>query len=185
MALSDSKQKWVSELEKPEIQDSLAELVKRMPEIQQTVESLERFVTFGQAVLEDTEAVGAFEDRFSHYNLNEDTVQAFISLMEKLPLIVRMVDQLEQISSFITSVLKDKESMSYLTGSFQEYADPLIKGGSSAIELLNKVKTRAEEKNENYSIFTILKWLKDPSVQKGLSYVQATIDVLSEEKKER
>lgn len=75
--------------------------------------------------------------------------------------------------------------MAYLTESFQEYADPLIKGGSSGIQLLNKVKTRAEEKNENYSLFTILKWLKDPSVQKGLSYVQATIDVLSEEKKER
>nr|WP_275582011.1 DUF1641 domain-containing protein [Bacillus ectoiniformans] len=44
--------------------------------------------------------------------------------------------------------------------------------------LWKEVQLRAETNTQNISIFTILKWMKDPNVQRSLSYVQGLIEVL-------
>ncbi len=191
MTVSESKQEkqkqtpeWVSELEQPEVQASLADLVRKMPEIQKTYQSLEDIVLFGQAFLQDRESIERLEEKITHYSINEETIKSLVTLIEKLPSIVRVVEQLEEITVFVNSVLKDTESMAYISGTIHEYIDPLVNEGEKGIKMLNEIKRRADSKKQSYSLFTIMKWLKDPTVQKGLGYMQATLEVLSEDKKQ-
>jgi len=188
MAISEFKQEkqrpeWVSELEQPEVQASLADLVRKMPEIQKTYQSLEDIVLFAQAFLQDRESIDRLEEKITQYSINEETIKSLVTLMEKLPSIVRVVEQLEELTIFMNSVLKDTESMAYISGMLHEYVDPFVKEGEKGMKLVNEIKKRAEVKHQTYSLLTIMKWLKDPSVQKGLGYVHATLEVLSDNKK--
>lgn len=173
---------WLSELEDPHIQQSMIELIRKLPEIQATLQSVEDIVSFSKSTMQDKQTTAMFEEKLSTYNVNGETVQALFSLLEKLPAMVKVVQQIEEISAFLLSIVQDKESSTYLINNFKEYADPVLKGGKSGLAFIQEVKARADCNQQAITVFSIVRWLKDPTVQKTLCYVQAALNILSEKK---
>lgn len=172
-------QDWVKQLECPEIQDSLTYLIQKLPDIQKSVQSADELITFGQSFLKDQETIQSFENRLKAYPLNAKTLEAAITLVGKLPMLLQLVETLEQITLFVQNVLGDEQSIDQLMQSFNEL--PLVEKGKETVGLLEEIKERAEsEPQQQVSIFALMKWMKDPTVQKGLHYARAALDVLDQ-----
>lgn len=173
---------WTKELEQPEVQESLTYLIRKLPEIQQSVESIDNLVTFGQSVLQDKQTIGSFESRLSTYPIDAEAIEAGIQLIGKLPMLLQHVQLIEQATVFIQDVLGDERSMEQVNASIQDF--PLVKEGKEALEIAQEIKNRAEiEPQENISIFALMKWLKDPTVQQGLHVAKTALTVLGERSK--
>ncbi|WP_347861862.1 hypothetical protein U0355_01220 [Salimicrobium sp. PL1-032A] len=172
---------WMSELEKPEVQESLTQLLKKIPDIQRSIDSAEEMLAFGQSVMKDKEMINDFEERFTYSTLTQENLEALISLLGKLPMLLELAERLEQITVFIENVLGDQTSLDTLFESFS--AQPLARRGKEALTMVETIKEKAEATpQQQISIFTVLKWIKDPNVQKGLHYIQTTMDVLNKSK---
>ena len=98
----------VKELEQPEIKQSLTYLIRKLPDIQQSVESLDKIITFGTAVLQDSETMNSLENRFQTYPVDAEAIEAGIQLIGKLPMLLVQIEMLERITFFIKDVLNDE-----------------------------------------------------------------------------
>lgn len=169
-------------LDEPEVQQSLLYLIQKLPDIKQAVQSVDSILKFGQAVMQDEETTEMYENRLSTYPIGYETIEAGIVLLGKLPLLLQHVEMIEQVTVFVQDVLGDEQSLEQIAESVSEL--PGVEEGKGALQLVNEIKERAEvERQEHISIFTLMKWLKDPTVQKGLHYAKTTLTVLGEKNK--
>lgn len=176
---ANNKSEIMNELDQPEVKESLLYLIQKLPEIQEAVQSVDSIVKFGQAVMEDSETAKMYEERFSTYPIGYETIEAGIALLGKLPLLLQHVGMIEQITVFVQDVLGDEQSIEQITQSINEL--PGVEEGKGALQLVNEIKERAEvERQEQVSLFTLMKWLKDPTVQKGLHYAKTALTVIGE-----
>lgn len=175
----NSSNDWIAELNEPEVKESLTYLIHKLPEIQQSVESMEKFATFGQSFLQDKQTIDSFENRLSTYPIDAEAIEAGILLIGKLPLLLQHVQLIKTATVFIQDVLGDEQSMEQVSTSIQNL--PFVKEGQEALEIAKDVKSRiAHEPKETISIFTMMKWLKDPTVQQGLHVIKTILTVLGE-----
>lgn len=169
----------VKELEQPEIKQSLTYLIRKLPDIQQSVESLDKIITFGTAVLQDSETMNSLENRFQTYPVDAEAIEAGIQLIGKLPMLLAQIEMLERITFFIKDVLNDEQSMEQINYSIGQL--PFVKEGKEAFEIVREVKERVQkEQSEKVSLLTMMKWLKDPNVQRGLQFVNTALTILNE-----
>lgn len=177
-------QQLLKEMERPEVQQSLASLLNKLPEIEKSVDAIADIGQFGQAVLHDQTAMNKFDQLLSTYQLDTETISALISLLEKLPKLVIIIEQLENIFDFLTAIVQDEQSQEYLASSVKEYAAPLREKGTEGLALFREIQSRVEcNPNHSVKLFSLVKWLRDPIVQKGLCYMEATLHVLDEKTK--
>lgn len=172
----------LSELEDPHIQQAMVELIRKLPELQSTLHSIEDIVLFGKTVIQDEQTTSVFEERLSTYNINADTIYSLFMLIEKLPTLVKVIQQFEGISAFILSIMQDKESSAYLLNNLKEYTDPFLQDGKNWLTFIKEVRDRAECQPQSITVFSIMRWLKDPTIQKTLCYVQAALNIVAEKK---
>ncbi|MGE7767529.1 hypothetical protein [Peribacillus sp. NPDC096540] len=175
----------INELEKPEVQESLTALLGKLPDIQKTLESAENIMDFGKSVVQDKESINKYEQTLSTLNINGETVVALITLIEKVPKLVSMIEQVENIMDFVTDIIKDKQSTDYLLSNLKEYTEPILKEGKDGLSLIKRVKERADCNPQNVTFFSVMKWMKDPTVKRGLCYVQAALEIINEKDPER
>lgn len=168
-----------NKLEQPEIQEAIVSFLQNLPTYEKQLQQIGQLANFGQAILSDKEALAAYDQMMRTYNVNLETIEAIIKLLEKLPRLHQTIEQVENIIDFINSILQDKTTLNILTESLKEYANPIVEKGQSSISLLKEIQKEAETTQEPIKLTTIYKWLKDPTVQKALQYVQATLTVLS------
>ncbi|KOY81684.1 hypothetical protein I6G82_21850 [Lysinibacillus macroides] len=162
------------QLQQPETQQAIAALLANLPTYQKNLETLGNVIEFGQAALTDQQAIQKYDELVRSYNIDFETFEALIQLLEKLPRLVQLLEQLEDITDFISAVLKDEKTLEVATNSLKAYAEPVF----SKVSLLKEIQEQAEAQTEPIKLFTIINWLKDPSVQKMLKYIQATLLVL-------
>lgn len=168
---------WLELLERPDIQDSLTYLIHKLPDIQKSVQSADELLTFGQSFIKDQETIQSFENRLKTYPLNADTLEAAVALLGKLPMLLQLIETVEQLTVFVQDVLGDEQSIEQLFQSLNEL--PLVQKGKETAGLIDEIKEEAQSKpQQQVSLFTLMKWLKDPTVQKGLHYAKAALDVL-------
>lgn len=178
VANSKAKQDWVDELNKPEVQASLQKLIEKLPEITTKIEQAEHLLAFGQSVLDDERTLAKVKTKLEYSNIDINTLEAGFRLLEKLPLIVALTEKLETIVRFVDNVLADEKSIAYLQNSVEDHVEPLREKVEQGKALWEEVQMKAKANTQHISIFTVLKWMKDPSVQKALSYVQALIETV-------
>ncbi|WP_100401422.1 DUF1641 domain-containing protein [Bacillus sp. FJAT-42315] len=178
MATSLSKQDWVDELDKLEVQASLQKLIEKLPTLTEKLEQVDNILSFGQAAMEDQHTMEKVKMKLDYTNVDIDTLEAGLRLLEKLPLLLQLTEKLETVVHFMEQVLGDQKSIEYLQKSAEGYLEPIQEKVEQGKTLWEEVQMKAEANTQHISVFTILKWMKDPSVQRGLSYVQALIDTL-------
>lgn len=178
MAVSISKQDWVDELNKPEVQASLQKLIEKLPDLTAKIEQADHLLTFGQSVLEDERTMEKVKTKVDSINIDMNTLEAALRLLEKLPLLLELMEKLETVVRFAENVLADEKSIAYLQNSVEEYTEPIREKVEKGQSLWEEVQAKAEANTQHISLFIVLKWMKDPSVQRILSYVQALIETL-------
>lgn len=170
------------QLEQPETQEAIVKLLINLPTYQKNLEVLDDWVSFGKAVLEDRESLQKYDDLIRSYNLDLETVEAVIHLLEKAPQLNELVDTLYNFLEFGQTVIQDDTSMEYIEESVKSYTDPVFEKGRQGLDFVKEVQQKAKTESEPIKLFTILKWLKDPSVQDGLKHVQAALSILNKTK---
>ncbi|MED3804296.1 hypothetical protein P4562_20450 [Lysinibacillus xylanilyticus] len=180
VSVSEELYQIIETLEKPEVRHSLQRLLEKLPNVEQTIESAENVVDFGKAVLADGKTIDRYEHFASTYNVGSETITAIVQLIEKLPKLVQIIHRLEDIIDFVTAVLQDKQTTEYTANNLKGYIDPYVEKGKMGMEFLKMVQQRAEGSPQHINVFSIIKWMKDPSVQRSLNYVQSALDILKE-----
>lgn len=175
-----SNKDWLDQSD-PDTQEALQNILKQLPELADHIEKMNRAASFGETLLKDEETLRKVKLFLDHSNLDIGTITAAIRLLEKLPFLVEVADRLETFIRFIESVLKDEQSLSYLQRNMEEYLSDATDKVAEGKKLWEQVKQMAENNEKQITLFTVMKWMKEPKVQKLLAYVQALIYVLPAE----
>ncbi|MBB5172610.1 hypothetical protein [Texcoconibacillus texcoconensis] len=174
----EKKPLWAETLENPDVQESMTYLLNKLPEIQASVESLDQMVQFGQHTFGDRASMDYLEEQISLSSIDQESLEALVKLIGKMPVLLKLVERTEEIVTFAESVWNDEESLSYISASINEHS--LAQKGKELLEKADEIQARAEEmKGGHISVFTVMKWMKDPSVQKSLRYAKATLEAIN------
>lgn len=166
------------QLQQPETEQAIIKFLENFPKYQKNLDILGDLLDFGQAVLLDKQSISKYDQLLRSYNLNVETALATISLIEKLPSLNKRIDQIDNILSFVEDVLKDEKSLEYVGDSIETYTKPIINKVKELSELWKDIQHNCECQESPIKITTVLKWLRDPSVQKALKYVHAILKAL-------
>src|SRR5690625_2108737 len=94
-------------------------------------------------------------------------------------MLLQHIQLIETTNVFIQDLLGDEQSMEQVNTSISQL--PFVQKGVEALEIAKEVNERvANEPEEKVSIFTMMKWLKDPTVQRGLHVAKTALTVLGE-----
>lgn len=176
----------LQELSDPEIQEALVSLIRKLPQVAEALTAAERGMAFVTAVANDRASLGylleRMEQTYQQLDIGPETVEALVILLEKLPKLAKMAVAVEQWFDFIQAVLQDKESLRQLMEGAKELSAPVTGPLRDTMSLLQEAKQRSAAKQETITLFALLKMLKDPTVQKGLQFAQAFLEVVGERK---
>lgn len=173
-------QQIITELGKPEVHASLLSLVKKLPEFEKNLTSIDNAVQFGKAVFEDKAAIEKYDKLVSTYNINFETISSIIVLLEKLPKLVALLEQFESLIDFAAAVVQDRQTTEAIMSSAKDYVKPLIEKGEEGAAFIEEVKMKAHQDNQPITLLSLMKWIKEPAVQQSLRYAKAALDVVSE-----
>jgi uncharacterized protein YjgD (DUF1641 family) len=176
---------WLEELSNPEVQDSLATLIKKLPQIKEAVVKAEQGMELVSAFVSDTESINYLAERvekFSNLALTKENMEALATIIESLPRLAKMVTLLDRVATTIEPLVTDKTILADLTDTAKLVTTPLKERVQEGTSIVKEAKQRAERNTSTISIFGALKLLKDPNVQYGLKFTQALLDILSEKK---
>lgn len=171
---------WQNALAEPEVQESLTVLIQKLPQIKEMVLSAEKAAVLVSSISQDQRSLKQLGEKWDKltqtHAINEETWQALITLLDKLPTLLAMIETLEKVQLFIQSFMQDKQSMEQLGESVKSYLAPV----TEKIELVKEAQERAKRDQTQVSLFTLLRWIKEPAVQDSLKFVRALLQVWSE-----
>ncbi|WP_052947475.1 DUF1641 domain-containing protein [Aneurinibacillus tyrosinisolvens] len=175
---------WLNELSNPEIQEALATLIRKLPQITDAMEKAEQGIEMVSAFASDAESINYLAGRVSPLSkmaLSQENLEALTVIIEKLPSIAKSVALLERVSSLVEP-LANRDMLIAVTETVELVTSPVKERVQDGASIVKEAKERAERNQSTVSIFGLMKMLKDPAVQKGIKFVQALLDVLSEKK---
>lgn len=175
-----SNRDWF-DLSDPGTAEALQTILNQLPEMADRIEKINKAASFAETLVKDEETLHKVKLFLDHSNLDIETITAVIRLLEKLPFLVELADKIENQARFIESVLKDEQSQGYLQRNVEEYLSHATDKWSEGKQFWEQVKKEAENNKKHITILTIRKWMKEPQVQRFLSYVQAFIHALPSE----
>lgn len=176
---------WANELSNPEVQEALATLIHKLPQIKDAVEKAEQGIAAVSTFATDMDSLNYIAegvDKFSKVALNKENLEALTVLIESLPRLAKMVTLLDKVCTTVEPLVTDKNSLAYLFDTAKVVTSPVTDRVEEGVSIVKEAQVRAERNRETISIFGVMKMLKDPAVQKGLKFTQALLDVLSEKK---
>lgn len=172
----------LSEMSKQENRDALLLIVERLPEISKTVKSLEELTMFANSTISDKQSLGEIfdqaEKKFETFGLSGQTLESLIQLTKILPQVVLLLQNTLEGIQFVSGVLKDQESVQFLTGELEPVIGK-VQGTAALFAETNK-RCAADSDLPTISIFKLVSLLKDENIRKGYKYLQTFLAVLSE-----
>lgn len=175
-----NEQTLESALTRPDVEQALVSLAERLPEIEKSLRRLEDAVDFGMATMNDQQVKDKVDLLLDSSNIQIETLEAALKLVEKLPMLLQVTNQLENIFAFGQDVYNDPKTRDLIEQRVDEYVTPIKEKAETTRALVEEVQLRVERDNRHISLFSLMRLMKEPSVQHGLKYMQATIEVLAE-----
>lgn len=170
-------------IENDEQQEALRYFIEKLPQLKQTMESLEEKVAFVQHVLNDKQSLEAmfteWEEKAAPFRLTSEHLEALATLVQLLPTLVQWLQKAEQFISFVTSVINDRESMAYAIQGAKDIV-PIEKG----LTILKETNERFQRERDSstVSLLRMYRLLKHPLIQDGVKYIETLLDVASKHK---
>jgi len=170
-------------IENDEQQEALRYFIEKLPQLKQTMESLEEKVAFVQHVLNDKQSLEAmfteWEEKAAPFRLTSEHLEALATLVQLLPTLVQWLQKAEEFISFVTSVINDRESMAYAIQGAKDIV-PIEKG----LTILKETNERFQRERDSsaVSLLRMYRLLKHPLIQDGVKYIETLLDVASKHK---
>ncbi|GLG01421.1 hypothetical protein Alches_14600 [Alicyclobacillus hesperidum subsp. aegles] len=138
----------------PAVQASLNTILEKLPQIAQVMTALTK---------------------------DEETLTSLTTVIENLPRLSKIVYLLGRVYQAAEDVVTDGDTLEGFSNMFQNFTKPAVDVAKKGLRAYNAAKERAEHDTTVYSVFSLLKLLKDPNVQKGIRLVTAMLDELGKE----
>lgn len=180
----------IQKLESKEQVESIEYIVENLPEYVESLKVIEEKVAFAVEMLQDSETLefmtNNVENKVRELRIGDEHFEALIDLTHMLPKLVPLLHTLDDLKDFALSVWSDEETVEDAIRHGKHTLNkfvPVDKG----LELAEEAKEIAEEtkqefnnkQNEKYSMFDLLRMLKDPVVQDGIRYASAFLAVMN------
>lgn len=186
MEAPDLTQTIVDTLNQPEVQQSMASVLNKLPKLVELMTQLENTLDFANSVVSDEASLGylfkGLKDDLPNMEVNYETLNAAMVLVNKLPKLVHYIEVLEPWIDFAAGVLADTESMKYLTDGVGSLVESTVGKGKTYYE---EAKQRASQDTTPVGVFTLMKLLKDPTVQSSVKVAKSFLEVMEERKQAR
>jgi uncharacterized protein YjgD (DUF1641 family) len=168
------------------VQESLAHMLDRLPQLVQHLDAMERMASFASAVMSDRQSLEylytGIRDDLPPVTLNKDTLAAALVLLDKLPKLVESLAVLDRGLDFVRALAADKASLEYLFQGAAGWVEPLQSRVQAGVDVVRAAEERSRNDTSPVSIFTVLRLLKDPVVQRGVHFAQALLVELAQRK---
>ncbi|GMA56508.1 uncharacterized protein YjgD (DUF1641 family) [Alicyclobacillus sacchari] len=138
----------------PAVQVSLNTILEKLPQIAQVMTALTK---------------------------DEETLASLTTVIENLPRLSKIVYLLGRVYQAAEDVVTDGDTLEGFSNMFQKFTHPAVDVAKKGLRAYNAAKERAEHDTTVYSVFSLLKLLKDPNVQKGIRLATAMLDELGKE----
>lgn len=176
----------VEVLSDAKVQAALVTALEKLPAMMEQYNELEKTIEFVRNFVKDTDSVqymlGALKADLPDVNMNRDTLNATLTLVDKLPKLVETINAIEPMAEFVQAVLNDRQSLENLVRGAEDLVKPAKDTLQEGLSIVAEAKRRAADDRTPVGIFSLLKLLKDPTVQYGIHFAQAMVAVLGERK---
>lgn len=109
--------------------------------------------------------------------LKPEVQDSLTTLVEQLPQLTELVSILTKSYDFAQSVATDEVLKNDTVGAIQEMVDPVKGAAKNIVATAIEAKDRAEESNEVIGLFGLLRMIKDPQAQKLFRFVNAYLQI--------
>lgn len=177
----------IAKLENEEQMASLQYLVEKLPTFVASMQVVEDKMAFVMSSLQDERSLRVMADeaeaKIDSLHINETHMNAMMDLVQLLPRLAPVVQQLDNVMSFAESVWGDKRTVDQLITTATETVNQYvpIEKGQEIIEETQEEFARTKD-SAPISVFGLMKMIKDPVVQDGLKYMQAFLTVVGKKR---
>ncbi len=182
----DLTQTIADTLKQPEVQESMVTALNKLPKLVELMMQLENTLDFASSIVSDEASLGylfkGLKDDLPNIEANYETLNAAMVLVSKLPKFVRYFEVLEPWIDFVAGVLADTESLQSLTDGVGSAVQSTVGKGKTYFE---EAKQRASQDTTPVGVFTLLKLLKNPTVQNTVKVAKSFLEVMEERKQVR
>ncbi|OFW75012.1 MAG: hypothetical protein A2201_07150 [Alicyclobacillus sp. RIFOXYA1_FULL_53_8] len=179
-----SREPLMQLLSDAKVQAALVTALEKLPSIVEHYTELENVIDFAKNVSRDQDSVKflleGLQSDLPAVNFNRETLAALLALVDKLPKLVELLTMAEPMVEFAQAVLKDRDSMQNLVHGAEELVRPVKDKVQDGLDIVAAAKLRADADHSPVNVFTVLRLLKDPTVQHGVHFAQAFLAVLAE-----
>ncbi|WP_042199436.1 DUF1641 domain-containing protein [Paenibacillus camerounensis] len=112
--------------------------------------------------------------------LKPEVQESLALLVEELPKLTKLAGVLTKSFDFVQAVATDDVLKNDTVGAIKEIAEPVVGSVKNMAATVIEAKDRAEASTDNISLFSMMKMIKDPQVQKMLRFVNAYLEVSGE-----
>ena len=109
--------------------------------------------------------------------------ESLITLLNQLPQLTEVVTALNKSYEFAHSIATDKVLVNDFANTAKGFGEPVVNTAKHIAVNAMEAKERAEQSTEVISIFSLMKMLKDPQIQKVLRFASAYLQVSNERSK--
>lgn len=171
-------------LSKPEIQSNIVNALEKLPDFLEKYDALDRMLTFANEVIKDKASMdyllGSLKGELPPVQLGRETLESAVLLLDKLPKIAKYVQVMVRVCDMAEAMAADKQSVEYLVNGAKQMVEPWNLKVREGLSIVQEAKKRASNDTSSVTVFSLLKLLKDPSVQKGLHLIKAFLAILEE-----
>lgn len=138
----------------PQVQVSLNTILEKLPQLAQVMTALTK---------------------------DEETLESLTNVIAQLPRLSKILYLVGRVYQAAEDVVNDGDTLDGAAKMLQQYTQPVFAMAGKSFHAYQAAKERAEHDTTTYSVFSLLKLLKDPNVQKLIRLGTAFLDELGDE----
>ncbi len=168
----------------PEIQSATITVLSKMPMLAKLFTALELGGALVEPLAKDEELIDMAIDSVTKLAkpLSAENLGAAMALLEKLPMLVKLMNWLEMGLDLVEPMITDKELLPLTVNTVTSAAKPVAKCATDNFAMLKTALAKAEKDTTTFGVFGLMRLLKDPTVQKGLRIANAYLNEVSTKK---
>ncbi|MDI9260269.1 DUF1641 domain-containing protein [Alicyclobacillus sendaiensis] len=164
----------------PDFQEKFVRVIERLAEWEEALGDLPTAIAFGKELVQDRESMRYLLTSASDeipLRVDRDTLVALAEILNALPTLVELMRPLLQFAEFAKAVLEDRASVEYLFASLTSEVESMQRRMEEARIIAREAGRVAAEDRTPVTVWSLLRLLKEPIVQKGLRYAKAFVQV--------
>ncbi|WP_304458255.1 DUF1641 domain-containing protein [Alicyclobacillus sendaiensis] len=164
----------------PDFQEKFVRVIERLAEWEEALGDLPTAIAFGKELVQDRESMRYLLTSASDeipLRVDRDTLVALAEILNALPTLVELMRPLLQFAEFAKAVLEDRASVEYLFASLTSEIESMQRRMEEARIIAREAGRVAAEDRTPVTVWSLLRLLKEPIVQKGLRYAKAFVQV--------